>query len=64
MNFREFDSKIYSVLFANNLNSIEKYEKLRDLLRESYDMGFKDGEATTDEVYRILFESNWYDGDY
>lgn len=64
MNFREFDSKIYSVLFANNLNSIEKYEKLRDLLRESYDMGFKDGETTTDEVYRILFESNWYDGDY
>lgn len=61
MNFRELDSKIYNVLFANNLNSVEKYERLRDLVRESYDKGFKDGAKTTDDVYQALFESDYYD---
>ena len=36
------DSKVYSVLFANNLNSMEKYEKLRDVVREAYDKGARD----------------------
>ena len=29
---KELDNKVYSVLFSNNLNSIEKYEKLRDIV--------------------------------
>ena len=39
---KELDSKVYSVLFANNLNSMEKYEKLRDVVREAYDKGARD----------------------
>ena len=41
---KELDSKVYSVLFANNLNSMEKYEKLRDIVREAYDMGSRDSD--------------------
>ena len=41
---RELDNKVYSVLFANNLNSMEKYEKLRDVVREAYDMGSRDSD--------------------
>ena len=61
---KELDKKLYEVLFNPNMMNMMRYEKLRDLLREAYDMGVKDGEATTDEVYRILFESNWYDEEY
>ena len=39
---RELDNIVYSVLFANNLNSMEKYEKLRDVVREAYDLGARD----------------------
>ena len=39
---KDLDSKVYSVLFANNLNSMEKYEKLRDVVREAYDKGARD----------------------
>ena len=39
---KDLDSKVYSVLFANNLNSMEKYEKLRDVMREAYDKGARD----------------------
>lgn len=61
---KELDKKLYEVLFNPNMMNMMRYEKLRDLLREAYDMGVKDGETTTDEVYRILFESNWYDEEY
>ena len=39
---KDLDSKVYSVLFANNLNSMEKYEKLSDVVREAYDKGARD----------------------
>ena len=51
---RELDNKVYSVLFANNLNSIEKYEKLRDIVRESYDLGARDERR----AYETLFEGD------
>ena len=38
---RELDSKLYKILFDPNLMSIQRYEKLRDLLREAYDLGGK-----------------------
>lgn len=51
---RELDSKVYSVLFANNLNSIEKYEKLRDIVREAYSLGARDER----QAYETLFEGD------
>lgn len=51
---RELDSKVYSVLFANNLNSMEKYEKLRDVMREAYDLGARDER----QAYVTLFEGD------
>lgn len=51
---RELDSKVYSVLFANNLNSIEKYEKIRDVVREAYDKGARDERR----AYETLFEGD------
>ena len=51
---KDLDSKVYSVLFANNLNSIEKYEKLRDVMREAYDLGARDERR----AYETLFEGD------
>ena len=51
---KELDSKVYSVLFANNLNSMEKYEKLRDVMREAYDKGARDER----QAYVTLFEGD------
>ena len=51
---KELDKKVYSVLFANNLNSIEKYEKLRDVVREAYDLGARDER----QAYETLFEGD------
>ena len=51
---KEFDNKVYSVLFANNLNSMEKYEKLRDVVREAYDLGARDER----QAYETLFEGD------
>ena len=51
---KDLDSKVYSVLFANNLNSMEKYEKLRDIVRESYDLGARDER----QAYETLFEGD------
>ena len=51
---KELDNKVYSVLFSNNLNSIEKYEKLRDIVRESYDLGAKEER----KAYETLFEGD------
>ena len=51
---RELDSKVYSVLFANNLNSMEKYEKLRDVMREAYDLGARDERR----AYITLFDGD------
>ena len=51
---KDLDSKVYSVLFANNLNSMEKYEKLRDVMREAYDLGARDERR----AYVTLFEGD------
>ena len=51
---KDLDSKVYSVLFANNLNSMEKYEKLRDVVREAYDKGARDERR----AYVTLFEGD------
>ena len=51
---KDLDSKVYSVLFANNLNSIEKYEKLRDIVREAYNKGARDERR----AYVTLFEGD------
>ena len=51
---KDLDSKVYSVLFANNLNSMEKYEKLRDVVREAYDLGARDER----QAYETLFEGD------
>ena len=51
---KDLDSKVYSVLFANNLNSMEKYEKLRDVMREAYDKGARDERR----AYVTLFEGD------
>ena len=61
MSWKEADKKLYELLFAGNLNSIEKYERLKDLMRDLYDKGYKDGAKTTDDVYQALFESDYYD---
>ena len=52
---KDLDSKVYSVLFANNLNSMEKYEKLRDVVREAYDKGARDER----ECYESLLNSDY-----
>lgn len=51
---KDLDSKVYSILFANNLNSMEKYEKLRDIVRESYNLGTRDER----QAYETLFEGD------
>ena len=51
---KDLANKVYSVLFANNLNSMEKYEKLRDIVRESYDLGAKEER----KAYETLFEGD------
>ena len=51
---KELDNKVYNVLFSNNLNSIEKYEKLRDIVREAYDKGARDERR----AYETLFEGD------
>ena len=51
---KDLDSKVYSVLFANNLNSMEKYEKLRDVMPEAYDKGARDERR----AYETLFEGD------
>ena len=53
---RELDNKVYSVLFANNLNSIEKYEKLRDIVREAYDMGSRDSDKVMFDLLSGTFD--------
>ena len=53
---KELDSKVYNVLFANNLNSIEKYEKLRDIVREAYDMGSHDSDKVMFDLLAGTFD--------
>ena len=53
---RELDSKVYNVLFANNLNSIGKYEKLRDIVREAYDMGSRDSDKVMFDLLAGTFD--------
>ena len=53
---KELDNKVYSVLFANNLNSIEKYEKLRDIVREAYDLGAKHSDQVIFDLLAGTFD--------
>ena len=53
---KELDNKVYSVLFSNNLNSIEKYEKLRDIVREAYDMGSRDSDKVMFDLLAGTFD--------
>ena len=53
---RELDNKVYSVLFSNNLNSMEKYEKLRDIVREAYDMGSRDSDKVMFDLLAGTFD--------
>ena len=53
---KDLDSKIYSVLFSNNLNSMEKYEKLRDIVREAYDMGSRDSDKVMFDLLAGTFD--------
>ena len=53
---KELDKKVYSVLFANNLNSIEKYEKLRDIVREAYNMGSRDSDKVMFDLLAGTFD--------
>ena len=53
---KELDNKVYSVLFSNNLNSIEKYEKLRDIVREAYDMGSRDSDKIMFDLLAGTFD--------
>ena len=53
---KELDSKVYSVLFSNNLNSIEKYEKLRDIVREAYDLGGKHSDQVMFDLLAGTFD--------
>ena len=51
---RELDSKLYKILFDPNLMSIQRYEKLRDVVREAYDKGARDERR----AYVTLFEGD------
>ena len=53
---KELDNKVYSVLFANNLNSMEKYEKLRDIVREAYNMGSRDSDKVMFDLLAGTFD--------
>ena len=53
---KELDNKVYSVLFSNNLNSMEKYEKLRDIVREAYDMGSRDSDKVMFDLLAGTFD--------
>ena len=53
---KELNNKVYSVLFANNLNSMEKYEKLRDIVREAYDMGSRDSDKIMFDLIAGTFD--------
>ena len=41
---RELNGKAYEVLFNQNLNSMERYERVKDLLQEAYEMGSRDSD--------------------
>ena len=41
---KELNGKVYEVLFNPNLNSMERYERVKDLLQEAYDMGSRDSD--------------------
>lgn len=51
---RELNGKAYEVLFNPNLNSMERYERIKDLLQEAYDKGARDERR----AYVTLFEGD------
>ena len=53
---RELDSKLYKILFDPNLMSIQRYEKLRDLLREAYDLGGKHSDQAMFDLLAGTFD--------
>lgn len=54
---RELNGKAYEVLFNPNLNSMERYERVKDLLQEAYDMGSRDEYKAT----MTLFDGEYFD---
>ena len=52
---KDLNGKAYEVLFNPNLNSMERYERVKDLLQEAYDMGGIDER----EAYECLFEGDF-----
>ena len=53
---RELNGKAYEVLFNQNLNSMERYERVKDLLQEAYDMGSRDSDKVMFDLLAGTFD--------
>ena len=53
---RELNGKAYEVLFNPNLNSMERYERVKDLLQEAYDLGGKHSDQTMFDLLAGTFD--------
>ena len=53
---RELNGKAYDVLFNPNLNSMERYERVKDLLQEAYDMGSRDSDKVMFDLLAGTFD--------
>lgn len=53
---RELNGKAYEVLFNPNLNSMERYERIKDLLQEAYDMGSRDSDKVMFDLLAGTFD--------
>lgn len=53
---RELNGKAYEVLFNPNLNSMERYERVKDLLQEAYDMGSRDSDKVMFDLLAGTFD--------
>ena len=53
---RELNGKAYEVLFNPNLNSMERYERVKDLLQEAYNMGSHDSDKVMFDLLTGAFD--------
>ena len=53
---RELNGKAYEVLFNPNLNSMEIYERVKDLLQEAYDLGGKHSDQAMFDLLAGTFD--------
>ena len=53
---RELNGKAYEVLFNPNLNSMERYERVKDLLQEAYDLGGKHSDKVMFDLLSGTFD--------